>query len=234
MEKYARFRYQPCIPLGEDGRCVTASEKHILLSRKAAGEGMVLLKNENNVLPLSADSTVLLLFPTSSRAATVDYALDRMARENLCDISKVTAACTAEITADDDMIQEELAKADTLVVMSQSVSQNPEIVKLFEQAREAGKKTVLLSLNLPYDAACYENTDAVLCAFQPYGSAHDADGNGPFNLNVAVALCTAYGQSVPQGTLPVNVPKVTVKDGEITFENEYLYERGFSLKNWGK
>ena len=137
------------------------------------------------------------------------------------------------LSADDELIQETLTSADTLIVMSQSVSQNPEIVKLLTQAHEEGKKTVLLSLNLPYDAACYD-TDAVLCAFQPYGSAHDADGNGPFNLNVAVALCTAYGQSVPAGTLPVNVPKVTVKDGAVTFEEEYLYERGFSLKNWGK
>ena len=46
MNKYARFRYQPCIPLGDDGRCCTASEKHAQLSRKAATEGMVLLKNE--------------------------------------------------------------------------------------------------------------------------------------------------------------------------------------------
>lgn len=138
------------------------------------------------------------------------------------------------MAADDEPVQEELAAAETVIVMSQSVSQNPEIVKLLDQAHEEGKKTVLLSLNLPYDAACYENTDAVLCAYQPYGSAHDADGNGPFNLNVAVALCTAFGQCVPAGTLPVNVPKVTVTDGTVSFEEEYFYSRGFSLKNWGR
>ena len=198
-----------------------------------AQAGMTLLKNENNVLPLAKDSNVLLLYPSNSRGATVEYALNRMLMEDLCDISKVTTACWAEMSADDELIQEALTGADTLIVMSQSVSQNPEIVKLLTQAHEEGKKTVLLSLNLPYDAACYD-TDAVLCAFQPYGSTPDADGNGPFNLNVAVALCTAYGQSVPDGTLPVNVPKVTVKDGAVTFEEEYLYERGFSLKNWGK
>ncbi len=76
--------------------------------------------------------------------------------------------------------------------------------------------------------------DAVLCAYQPYGSAHDEEGAGPFNLNVAVALCTAFGQSTPSGTLPVNVPKVTANAGEITFESDYLYERGFGLTNWGK
>ena len=68
MEKYARFRYQPCIPLGEDGRCVTACEKHTKLSRKAATEGMVLLKNENNALPLSKDAKVALF-----GKATIEY-----------------------------------------------------------------------------------------------------------------------------------------------------------------
>lgn len=59
-------------------------------------------------------------------------------------------------------------------------------------------------------------------------------GNGPFNLNVAAAVCTAFGQSVPAGTLPVNVPEITVNGEDIVFEEEYLYQRGFGLKNWGK
>ncbi len=67
MEKYARFRYQPCIPLGDDGRCVTASEKHAALSRKAAGEGMVLLKN-NGVLPLKKGTKIALF-----GKATIEY-----------------------------------------------------------------------------------------------------------------------------------------------------------------
>ena len=43
MRKWARFFYQPCLPLGEDGRRVTGQRAHIELSRKAAAEGMVLL-----------------------------------------------------------------------------------------------------------------------------------------------------------------------------------------------
>ena len=68
MDKYARFRYQPCLPLGEDGRCITASQKHIQLSRKAATEGMVLLKNENKALPLSKGEKVALF-----GKATIEY-----------------------------------------------------------------------------------------------------------------------------------------------------------------
>lgn len=68
MDKYARFKYQPCIPLGEDGRCVTASKKHTELSRRAATEGMVLLKNDNEVLPLDKGAKVALF-----GKATIEY-----------------------------------------------------------------------------------------------------------------------------------------------------------------
>lgn len=68
MDKFARFRYQPCLPLGEDGRRVTASEKHIAFSRKAATEGMVLLKNTDNALPLCKSEKIALF-----GKATIEY-----------------------------------------------------------------------------------------------------------------------------------------------------------------
>ena len=67
MENYARFRYQPCLPLGKDGRRVTASKEHIELSKKAATEGIVLLKNDGT-LPLSSTNTVALF-----GKATIEY-----------------------------------------------------------------------------------------------------------------------------------------------------------------
>ena len=58
--KWQRIRYMPMMPMGEDGRRVTASKAHIDLSREAACEGMVLLKNENTTLPLAKGSKVAL------------------------------------------------------------------------------------------------------------------------------------------------------------------------------
>lgn len=59
MKKWTRVMYQPNLPL-RDGKYVTASKEHILLSKKAAGEGMVLLKNEDGLLPLREGSRVAL------------------------------------------------------------------------------------------------------------------------------------------------------------------------------
>jgi beta-glucosidase len=53
--------YQPNLPLGEDGRRVTACAEHTALSKTAAKEGMVLLKNEKDVLPF-VKGTRLALF----------------------------------------------------------------------------------------------------------------------------------------------------------------------------
>ena len=68
MERWIRARYLPGLPLGKDGHRVTAGREHIALSRQAAREGMVLLKNEGNVLPLARGTRVALF-----GKATVDY-----------------------------------------------------------------------------------------------------------------------------------------------------------------
>ena len=68
MERWIRSRCLPGLPLGKDGRRVTAGKEHIALSRKAAREGMVLLKNEGNVLPLARGCRVALF-----GKATIDY-----------------------------------------------------------------------------------------------------------------------------------------------------------------
>ena len=68
MDKWARINYQPCLPLGDNNSRITGCKRHIELSREAAQEGIVLLKNENNTLPLKKGSKVAVF-----GKAQIDY-----------------------------------------------------------------------------------------------------------------------------------------------------------------
>ncbi len=58
MEKWARIKYMPVLPLGENGTRITGCAAHVALSQQAAEEGIVLLKNENDMLPLKKGTKV--------------------------------------------------------------------------------------------------------------------------------------------------------------------------------
>ena len=68
MKKWTRANYLPGLPLGVDGRRVTAGPEHISLSKEAAKEGMVLLKNDNHTLPLCKGKRIALF-----GKGTIDY-----------------------------------------------------------------------------------------------------------------------------------------------------------------
>lgn len=214
---------------------VVGSAEHHDREWEIAQQGMTLLKNNGGMLPVDGKSgKTLILIPAEARRPAVEYAVSRLEKEGLADASTVSILCYSGMTIDNEDLGKALKEAGNVLIMSQSATKNELVVKVIEQVHKtSGKKAALLSLGLPYDTASYVDADAVLCAYNPYGSAHDAEGNGPFNLNVAVALCTAFGQSVPKGILPVNVPKiVTDKDGKTAYSEEILYKRGSGMKNW--
>lgn len=95
MTKWQRALYQPNLPLGNNGERVTACEEHRMLSKEAAKEGMVLLKNEGGLLPL-ADGAKVALFGKAcidyvkggggSGDVTVEYTVNLYeGMKNLCD-----------------------------------------------------------------------------------------------------------------------------------------------------
>ena len=60
MTKWTRLLYQPNLPLDKNGARITACKEHITLSKNAAKEGMVLLKNKENLLPFSEGAKLAL------------------------------------------------------------------------------------------------------------------------------------------------------------------------------
>ncbi len=58
MYKWTRQRFRPLIPMGKDGKVATGSTEHAEISRSIAAEGIVLLKNNNKLLPLKDGKSV--------------------------------------------------------------------------------------------------------------------------------------------------------------------------------
>lgn len=93
MTKWQRAYYQPNLPLGRER--VTACGQHRELSKQAAKEGMVLLKNEKKLLPLENGARVALFGKASfdyvkggggSGDVTVEYIVNLYeGMKNLCD-----------------------------------------------------------------------------------------------------------------------------------------------------
>ncbi len=197
-----------------------------------ASEGITLVKNENNAFPIDGMSgeNTLILIPSEYRRASVEYAINRLEKESLVNPKNVDVICYSDITIKNKALKKALNKADNVLILSQSTKKNDLVCSIIEKAHKNGAKVTFLSLNLPYDIACYTDVDAALCAYHAYGSAYDSEGNGPFNLNVAVAVCSVFAESVPQGTLPVNIPKIIEnEDGSISYSDQLLYERGYGI-----
>ncbi len=116
---------------------------------------------------------------------------------------------------------------------------NPQVqgvLRALEDARAGGARFVLLSDNLPVDAARFQAADAIVCAYLSAGFGVDptvpADGSdnvGAFNANVPAALRAIFGDGDMTGRLPIDIPALEQgPDGRWAYGDRILYPRGYS------
>lgn len=215
-----------------EAEAVVGSAEHHAREWEIVREGITLLKNDDGLLPIAKGSNTLILYTDERRRPTVDYTVSRLQKEGLLRADSVTVMGTGELPEEEEALQNILEEADQAIILSQAVVRDENILRVMEGMHRENRKVVLLSIQLPYDAACYEEADAVLCAYNHSGSAHDAEGNGPFNLNVTAALGMAFGEDVPKGRLPVNIPRIFAEGNSITFTDDIMYERGYGMTNF--
>ena len=108
---------------------------------------------------------------------------------------------------------------------------------LLEETHGAGGRFVLLSGNLPYDAARYQDADAIMLGYMSTGlgtdpTDRDVEGHTPaYNANMRAAIEAMFDHMPPVGTLPVSIPPVKEDGDKIVFDTENtLYERGYGLR----
>ena len=143
-------------------------------------------------------------------------------------------------------LTEAIGKADAVVCMcavfegiGELKDDNPVIVgvsRALAEAHAAGAKFILLSANLPVDAARFQQADAIVCAYQSSGVGVDptertkgSENVGAFNANIPAAIRAIFGASDLPGKLPIDIPVLTKNaDGKWEYGDEILYPRGYS------
>lgn len=202
-----------------------------------AKRSITLLRNRDNVLPLR-DQNVLLLAHDDTETNSLQYAVSTMKETG--DLS-----CHVLIDTYEDKSLGEISSlmygCDTVAMISEIFSAsylNPEserggdcakVDSIVNMAHNVGKNAVVISCYLPYDAARYD-ADAILAAYSTKGMSQDprdSTGDLPqYGPNIPAAVFTLFGNSSPQGKIPVDIPYLTPS---YDYADSILFEIGTGM-----
>lgn len=206
-----------------------------------ASKALTLLKNEGEAYPVKLEEgqKALILFGDccASRIATGE-----LAKSKLLETGVITDESAITVMVNDSENEEEClkaaAEADHVILIhraydSDCLDPNTEdgissavFDKIIAARHEDGKRVIVISIQLPYDAARFPDADAILLT---YNSAYmrelppETDYGSAYPPNLAVALCECFGDGETSGKLPVNIYKL---DDKYDITDEVLFERG--------
>ncbi len=208
-----------------------------------AQKAITLIKNDDNTLPLKMQDggKVAFFYPYEGEENIMTFVLDRLkAHETVPESVTADCHCVTEKSAAEfeDMISDseavilavETYKLPNMDASSEKGWQAVFADELIETAHRLGKKVVVLSMQLPYDAARYTAADALLCVYCAQDMPEiPTEYNGEtkaYGVNYPAALMTVFGGNKPTGKLPVDVPEL---DENTKYTDEILYPIGYGL-----
>lgn len=214
------------------------SAEHRRVAWDIACGALTLLKNENEAFPLDvqAGERTLVLFTAASRAGAAELAQKLLSQmgalpegatlEGMVIEPDTAADCLdAARTADHVLLVSRAWAPECLDPATDDGFPVGVVNRVIEGLHADGKPAVVISCQLPYDVACYPEADALLLC---YGSGamrtlppESGAGSG-WVPDLPAAICAAFGAIQPQGSLPVNLPKL---DGAYRMTDEILYAR---------
>lgn len=219
----------------------TGSAEHRQIAWDIALKGLTLLKNENDAFPMDVKpgESTLILISAESRSAVGEQAKALLGGlgEDITGmvIEKNTSKACAEAAR----------AADHVVVVSRAWngdSMNPDtgdgwpvgaINRIIDDCHADGKAVIVISAQLPYDAACYPGADAILLAYSSSVTRSVPPASGPGSAyvpNLPAAICACFGVGTPEGRLPVSLPRM---DGDGRLTGEVIYPRQIGADNGG-
>ena len=187
-----------------------------------ACDALTLLKNENDAFPLhvGAGEKTLVLFTAATRAGSA--AIAQKILEDMGALPDGAALESMTIEPDTAEACMEAAKsADHVLLVSRAWAANcldpatdngypvGVVNQIIDALHADGKPAIVISAQLPYDAACFPEADAILLAYSSSvirGMLPDSGEGSAYTPNLPAAICAALGAVTPGGKLPVNIP----------------------------
>lgn len=203
-----------------------------------ACKALTLLKNENDAFPMDVKpgEKTLVLFTAASRVGAGELsgillaemnALPEGAQIESMVIEPDTAeACVEAAKAADHVLLVSRAWAsDCLDPATENGFPVGVVNQVIDDLHDAGKTAIVISCQLPYDAACYPDADAILltyCSGAMKAVPAESGAGSAWVPNLPAGICAAFGAVTPQGKLPVNLPKL---DENYHLTQETLWDR---------
>lgn len=227
------------------------SREHHESEWRMAGEAVTLLKNQDNILPLSSSiKNVVILGRYRKDEVTWRYAVDRLRKEGFIgDHTCIHIEYYLDSESGDEVklryteeMRRRIAEADAVIgfsyasnadVLDRENLQYQALHMAMHDVHSARGRFILISGYLPYDAALYNDADAVVLTYMGTGLEFDpAEFKGvnrertSWNANVVAAVEKIFGGSEFTGKLPVNIPVIKKNDdGSLYYGSEYMYRR---------
>lgn len=226
------------------------SEQNRKLEREISAKAVTVIQNRKSTLPATAtkDTRVLMMAPYENELAQMVMGFNRVKKAGLVPkATEVEIYCYSEgdyeIEGD---LKEALDWAD-VVLMNSEVSRATRLtgehwtsagpMAYTRYCKEHGKKSIVLSVDKPYDVQIYPDADAVMAVYGWKGSDIKINGKlmrgdltayGPAcGPNIVAGVEVAFGVFGASGKLPVNVP--ALDKANKVYTDQVKYPRGYGL-----
>ncbi|MET3196041.1 glycoside hydrolase family 3 protein [Bacillus sp. OAE603] len=220
---------------------VVGNKDHRKIEMKMAEDAVTLLKNEDKTLPFKPkkDDKVLVLAPFEDQVEAMTRSIKELKGKKK-DVEVTGYAFSSK--SFNEQVAAMIDKADYVITGSYVVKNDPAVNDgviddtvqdsskwatafpraVMKYAQDHKKEFVLMSLRNPYDAANFEEAKAVIAVYGYKGYS-----NGAYRQpNIPAGIKTIFGESRPQGKLPVNIPSVTQPE-----KNLYPFGYGLDIRS---
>ena len=214
--------------------------------REIAAAAVTVVKNENNTLPLvvKEKQKILMLCPYDNERAQMIMGYNRAKEAGLIPDSAEVKVVRYN-GSNMDAVKENIDWADTVFVNSEistasRFSSNhwlySNVEDIVDYTHEKGKKSIVMSVDKPYDVQMYANADAILAVYGCKGSSVDVteaivggvtSSKAAYGPNIIAGIEVALGTFGAQGSLPVNIP-VYDKTAKL-YTDTIKYKRGYGI-----